>query len=115
MLTVSQIEEVAKMVIAKTKTKEELLDTQFGSLGPGMSRMNDDQFYAWFVVNTQYHGEDEVPGEVDPLTGMPGPSSRVMVDPTRFAVALTRIPGGMKEIERWEKVSRTGKYGGLNG
>ena len=85
MLTVTQSEQIAKDSVELTKTMRRLIKEQFRGAGPGVSRMNDAQFMGWVKVNLAYHGP-------------------------AFFLAVAKVPGGMREIDRFERITRTGKY-----
>lgn len=78
MITRDYAEDVQKRVVELVKTYEELLGEQFASMGPGMRRMKDDEFAAWFTMHVEQN--------------------------PNWALALPFVRGGMTELRRWERI-----------
>lgn len=78
MITRQQAEKIQDRVVELTKTFDKLIGEQFASMGPGMRRMSDEQFSAWFVMKVEEN--------------------------PNWALALPFVKGGMAELRRWEKI-----------
>ena len=109
MLTNQQTEDIAEMAVDITKTMTRIISAQFPGAGPGIAPTDDREFMGWIAINTAYHGTiEDTDGSV---TGVPG--QRYPGDNTAFFRGLAeKIPGGMKDIERFERLTGTGANSG---
>lgn len=88
-ITRDTVDEIRKNVIELTKTYAEALSEQFAAMGPGMRRMSDDEFVAWFTMKVEEN--------------------------PNWALALPFVEGGMDELRRWERIQEERAEGATYG
>jgi hypothetical protein len=52
------IEDIADRVVEQVKLADRLLDEQFEGMGPGLTEVNDELFYALFMMRMAEYGPD---------------------------------------------------------